>query len=39
MKKENLERMLENMLSTGGDFAEIFLEDKKLQYITMLIAT
>lgn len=29
MKKENLERMLENMLSTGGDFAEIFLEDKK----------
>lgn len=29
MKKENLERMLENMLSTGGDFAEIFIEDKK----------
>ena len=29
MKKENLEKMLENMLSTGGDFAEIFLEDKK----------
>lgn len=29
MKKENLEKMLENMLSTGGDFAEIFIEDKK----------
>ena len=27
MKKENLEKMLENMLSTGGDFAEIFIED------------
>lgn len=29
MKKEQLEQLLENMLSTGGDFAEVFLEDTK----------
>ena len=29
MKKDRLEIILENMLSTGGDFAEIFIEDKK----------
>ena len=28
MKKEKLENILENMLSTGGDFAEVFLEEK-----------
>ena len=30
MKKDRLENMLENMLSTGADFAEIFAEDKKI---------
>ncbi len=29
MKKNSLESMLNKMLSTGGDFAEIFIEDKK----------
>ena len=29
MNKEKLESILEDMLSTGGDFAEIFIEDKK----------
>lgn len=29
MEKEKLEEILNNMLSTGGDFAEVFLEDKK----------
>ena len=29
MKKDRLERILEDMLSTGGDFAEIFMENKK----------
>ena len=29
MKKEKQEHILEKMLSTGGDFAEIFIEDKK----------
>ena len=29
MKKDRLESMLNKMLSTGGDFAEIFIEDKK----------
>lgn len=28
MKKDRLERILEDMLSTGGDFAEIFMENK-----------
>ena len=28
MNKEKLESILEDMLSTGGDFAEIFIEDK-----------
>ena len=28
MKKEKIENILENMLSTGGDFAEVFLEEK-----------
>lgn len=29
MKKDRLESILEDMLSTGGDFAEIFMENKK----------
>ena len=29
MNKDKLESILEDMLSTGGDFAEIFIEDKK----------
>lgn len=29
MKKERIEKILEGLLSTGGDFAEVFLEDKK----------
>ena len=29
MKKDRLENMLENMLSTGADFAEVFVENKK----------
>jgi len=29
MKKDRLESILEAMLSTGGDFAEIFMENKK----------
>lgn len=29
MKKDRLENILEAMLSTGGDFAEIFMENKK----------
>ena len=29
MKKDRLESILEAMLSTGGDFAEIFIENKK----------
>lgn len=29
MKKDRLERMLEAMMSTGADFAEVFIEDKK----------
>lgn len=29
MKKDRLERMLEAMMSTGADFAEVYVEDKK----------
>ena len=29
MKKDKLERMLEAMMSTGADFAEVYVEDKK----------
>lgn len=29
MKKERIEKILEGLLSTGGDFAEVFLENKK----------
>ena len=29
MNKEKLEGILEDMLSTGGNFAEIFIENKK----------
>lgn len=37
MNKEKLESILEDMLSTGGDFAEIFIEDKKQQFLVLLI--
>ncbi len=36
MKKEKIENILENLLSTGGDFAEVFLEDattKSFSYV------
>lgn len=39
MKKNSLESMLNKMLSTGGDFAEIFIEDKKTTIFNYIDST
>lgn len=40
METKQIEEVLENLLSTGGDFAEVFIEDKKtkvFQYINQAL--